>query len=293
MNKWYKFLLDPAENADGGGNNQGTSDGVFEDVAQSNEQQGTGQTSKPDSGTAARPNVEKAAEPTLTPDQIAAAFKKAGVVVPGQVAPAQQQRQFTQEDFDRTFKVFKPTAKMLASLKKAIADGDEGEGLAALNELAHGVYQQSATMAAYLVQKMQNDFEPRLAPLQAMYQKHQEDQLWSRFQEKNPDLKGQRQMVEVVTRKLFESGFQGNEEEAFQLVADQTRIMFQQMFGDSWKDMIGKTQTQQQQTQAQSAQRTSASRMSTLSGGGQVGAGDGSARSNGKNRPAGMEVFDE
>ncbi len=209
----------------------------------------------------------------LTADEIAAAFKKAGVGQP-QAAPATQStKQYTQEDFDKAFNIFKPTP----ALRDAILAGGDG-ALAALAEVAQGVAKQVATLAAYQLQEAREQLEAKFSPALTYAQKEQEKALWAEFTEVNKDLKGFEMIVQKVVADMKTNGWKGTKEEGFKFIADQSRLIIKALPGMA-AAQVGA---------APGAAPTT--RMSTLSGGGQGGAGNGAPAAS-KSKSPGQAVF--
>lgn len=206
----------------------------------------------------------------VTAEAIAEAMKKAGL--------AKTERQYTQEDFDRAFRVFKADRKHLEALRRAISDDSYAdEGVATLQEIAQGIYTQAATMAAYLAQRLkEEELGPRLAAVEQWMHENRVNKLREQFYSQYEDLKPYEAIVDSVADKLIATGFSGSVEEGFKLVADKARSLIKTLLSGSGKG----------------GERSNAptSKMSTLLGGGQGGAAT-SDLGKGK-MPPGLEVFE-
>lgn len=288
---------DPGENEDGPttSNNTGTTSGVDASgqTGQATQkgtghppgQQSQGQASQGATGTDAGPGggegqagapgaVQATPKSGLTAEEISQIVARTVAAVP-QAQPQQQQPQFTEQDFIKTFNVFQPTAEILAS----IGLPSTPETVQGFNSIATAIVKQSVTMAAYQMQKLQQDleakYEKRLAqfePARQMAEEKVNEQLKEEFLGKNPDLKGFEPLVLEIRDRLMSQGVQfKTKEEAFQTLATHARKILQQIPG---LQAGGAGEGQQAVQQPQSTTTTSgASRMSALSGAGQGGAG--------------------
>lgn len=185
-----------------------------------------------------------------------------------QQAAAQQQQQpvYTEEDYRKMFNVYRVGADHL----KAMGFPDPtDEQITAFNEVLQGLSRQSVTVAAYQLAMEQQRLQQQYAPVQQFVQAQQLEAQKQRFFEKHPDLKGLDLLLLKVKDSFVKEGRRyKNEEEAFQAVANEARQIVKQT-----RDAAGVAGTQPNPTK----------QMTTLSGGGQGGAGD--TRSSGGERP--------
>lgn len=224
---------------------------------------------------------QAAAAPTLTADDIAAALVKAGIGQPQQ-ATQQDQKGWTQEDFDNAFKVIKVTPQDVAMIRAALAEGGKDEDLiAALQPLLQGSARQAAAIADYQMKLIQQQLLSQITPLHRYMSAQNEQAARVEFFEKYKDLKPYEPLVEAIVQKVKETGFKGTKQQGFEFVAKQARAVIAGL--PNGKPAAG----QQQQTTQQPAKPSKMSALST--GGGQGGAGRG--QSGGKKSP-GAAVFD-
>lgn len=257
MYKKY-LLLAPDGEAAGGGESQ-----ITETVAQPPE----------GGGEEAAPVEAKSETPQLTAATIAAAMKEAGL---GQTpsAPAQPERQYTREDYDRVFHVPKWTKQHVQLLRQAIAEeGGEEAALQLFNELSTASVKNAVTMGSYHLMDQVEKLRAEFAPLRAAMEEIQYAKIRDEFYSVNADLKGFEPLVDSLGERLRAQGFKGTKEEAFERVASEARKVLEK---------LDPSKVQQQK-------QTTTSRMSALSGGGQGGVGGGGGRQ--KVDPS-LSVFD-
>jgi hypothetical protein len=267
--------LDPDEVVGGAGGNDGAAAGAAAvgggETGAGTGEAGTGEgvgegAAKAGEGAAAKPELR------LSPDEIAKLANAMGMNKPA----AADAPKPTMEEFERVMKVFKPNKQLIANLRKAIReDVPDEEAFAPIMELVKGAYDQSAMSAAYMLHKAMGDLEPRISAMQAYINERREDELRGRFTEQYPKLKPVMPLVEALAEKLRATGYQGSEQEAFKLVAEQAFAILKTLPGGNGDGGEG----------------ASSSRMPTLSGGGQGGAGDRAVAGGKPKSPSGMEVF--
>jgi hypothetical protein len=178
-------------------------------------------------GAAATPTATPAAaaapvaSPTMTSDQIAELVSKTVKAV-APAAPAAPQKQWTQEEFNRTFNVYTPTQDDVTQL---LAGGDQA--IAAVNRLILGAVKQATTMAALQHQQSLEEFRNQhLSPLEEVrqdYIRRQTEAVKEDFFKTHPDLKTQERLVIAIGTQLQSEGFQGTKEQAFTEVAKRAK----------------------------------------------------------------------
>lgn len=186
-----------------------------------------------------------------------------------QQAPVQQQ--FSEEDFIKTFQVFRPTPELLA--KVGLPATPEGAAVFQ-NEIVTPIVRQAVTMAAFQMEKLKQDMTAHIKEQLALYEparqmavERTEAALKSEFLTANPDLKGFEPLLTEIHDRLKSQGTRfKSKEEAFKTVADHARSIIKGVPG-----------LQNGAVAAENGQSTNttngASRMSGLSGSGQGGVG--------------------
>jgi hypothetical protein len=159
----------------------------------------------------------------MTADQIAALVKQTVSGVMPQ--PQQPQRQYSQEEFDKMFNVYKPTTQDVADL---LAGGEQAIG--AIQRLLHGAVRQSTTMSSLAYQQMMEEFkqkeiEDRFGPVHADFVARQTEKVKQDFFKAYPDLKEQEELVVAIGTQLQAQGFKGTPEQAFAEVAKQAKAV--------------------------------------------------------------------
>jgi len=205
----------------------------------------------------------------LSPDDIARIVESTvRAVQPSSSAP---QQQLTQEQIDAALKVFRPTSKMVEALR---AGGEEA--VLAMQEMAQGIYEQANTMAQYQMQLLMERMSGDLGPIQAYVAEQRQNALRAEFLTKYPHLKDYEPLCAAVRDQLVrERATFPNKEAAYAEVAKRTEALL-------------KTLPNAGAAGAGKPAGAPGHNMSTLTGGGQGGAG-GTGRS--KPVTAGMAVF--
>lgn len=212
-----------------------------------------------------------AATPQLTPDAIAEAMKKVGIGAP---APAAQPPvQYTQEDFDKAFQVFQPSAELLT----ALAAGGEA-GVKALAQLRDGLVRQAVTMASYIVQdqieKYEAKFRPQFEPVAKYVTEKQVKELYDEFYTTNKELKPYDSIVQAAVQQLKGEGANfKTKEEGFKAAAERTKAIL-------------KASGISLEAGAPGGGSPNPTRMPTLSKGGQGGLGKGPSGGGGAKDPS-------
>jgi hypothetical protein len=203
----------------------------------------------------------------------------------------QQQRQYTQEEFDRVMNVYRPSAAQLRALRNA---ENEEEALAALNDMLQGASRQAITMAQYGMQAQRQEIEQMINPLRSFYAEAQKERLKTEFYQQHGDLKPYEPFVTALIDSMQARGMKfPTKEAAFKAASEEARKQLKAVPGLNFGKRInppagaGAAGAGQNNSQRQS-------RMSTLSGGGQGGVGGASGKggTGGKVKgPPGIEVF--
>jgi len=144
--------------------------------------------------TEATPTTEKAAtKATFGEEDVSRIVGGILANLPQPPAPAQQQKEYTPEELDTLFNVFKPSAEMV----EAIREGGEG-ALTAMAQLRDGVVKQMNTIQEYRLQTMKEEIlaavQPGIAATQAAAREKAENEFYSA----NKDLEPHKDMVALV-----------------------------------------------------------------------------------------------
>ncbi len=190
-----------------------------------------------------------AATTSLSPEAIAQlAAATAGAV---QQAVPQQQQKISPEEYSRIMNVYTPTAEVAKSL------GLTEEAVPALAQMLQSVQRQAQTMAALQVEGLRRQFTNQLNPLQVAAQAQNEQALKGEFLKANPEFTGFEPVLDMVYKQMDSEGYKGTKDNAFKEAAKRARGFIEQLPKGGVKAAAPKT------------------RMSTVSAGGQGGAGQG------------------
>lgn len=195
----------------------------------------------------------------LTAQQIAAIAAetvRASQPVVKQVAP-----QLTQEEIDKQLGVVKVTPEMCVEM------GLPAEAAPFLDKLQKSIVTNAVRMANVIIEQKAAELNSKVDPHISFAQRQQHIMLEHQFREANPDLKGYEPIVNDIAAKLKQSGFRGNQEQAFQKIAEETRKYLKGMGIDP------ATKTNVEAVAGAAASTTSKPNMSTVSAGSQGGAG--------------------
>lgn len=250
---------------------------------------------------AAKPTSESAASTETTPeetaldtktslskDDVVEILREAGLGTPREAAATTATTadapQMSQEQFNKMFNVWQPSADFLAQLRHE----DPATALKAMEQLRDNVIRQALTLAEYRIQqhleKTQKDFESRLEPLSSYVTERQATDFRDTFFQKYPELEKYEKIVEAVSIKLQNAGFKGKtRDEVMAKYADEAKLVL--------KDVLSTDAANAGKNGGQSAKTATKSRMSTLTGGGQATAGRAGDSKEVKG-PPGVEVFD-
>jgi hypothetical protein len=196
----------------------------------------------------------------------------------------------TQEEFDRTFNIYRPTEQDL----DALFGEDRPTAVKTLTNMLHKASTQATTIASHLIAHELQQLKSQLNPALQFVQERQMEQMKTRFFKQNPDLEGLEPLLVLIRDQMVAQGRQfGTEDEAFKAVAEEARKHMEAIPGlKTAKPGQGAAQAAQGQSQNQQQSGQPARRMPALSGGqGQSGAGDSSASSGGKRMNAAQRIF--
>lgn len=285
LKKWLILMAPDGPGADGGG--AGGGGGEPPDILEGAEGGGGGggePTTEPTPGQEPSPELPPEEPRTsLTKEDMAEILREAGLGA--REEPRQQQpqpdRQFTQEDFNRAFRVMQFDPNFLTQLR----DENPEVALKALVQLRDGLVTQALTMAEARVQQLlKNLSDQQIAPIQSYVGERQAREFRDDFFSQYPDLEDYEPLVDAVASKLQAAGFHADSrDEVMKKFAEETQAIIKTLQEKGGQvapgNGGGKAAPQPQQR-----------RMSTLTGGGQPGSGKGAAKK--AEGPPGMEVFD-
>ncbi len=243
------------------------------DAAQGQQQQATPPTASPPVDGQSQEGQPPTQHPSLvglTKEQLSEIVRTATTGVAQQVQQgAQPQQQYTQDDFNRIFNVVQVTPETLAKFGLPATP----EAAKAFSELKDAIVRQAVTMSHYLVQQAQEgmtkQFGQEYGVAKQFASEYYENKLKDEFFETHPDLKGYDPLLIQVKDQLLREGqdFKGDKQAAFKAVAERTRAVIKSLPG------LNGQQSQQTTTGNQSKPTSGKTRMSTVTTGGQGGAG--------------------
>ena len=174
-----------------------------------------GGTGAGESGTTAE--RQEARREELTADQIRRSVA-AGV---RDAQPPAAPRQYTADELDRMFNVWKPDATMV----QAILNGGE-DALKAFTAMRDGLARQWGTLMQYQMEILKNELVGRMAPIESFAAERAAEQDREAFFKQNEDLRPFEQLAQTVFYALKAEGFQAKDvKEAYQVLADRTRAL--------------------------------------------------------------------
>lgn len=144
-------------------------------------------------------------------------------------------KEMTPEERNQYLQVFDPNADgFVDSFVSAITDTEATpeSRLKVIEHFRDGVTNQAVRGAQLLIEQQIGAFRQEFAPVLAATQKQQGDELWAQFAKAHPDLKDQRQIVDMVSIQLQSAGFRPKDlNEAFTRAAETTRTVISQVTG--------------------------------------------------------------
>lgn len=229
----------------------------------------------------------------LTEEMLASLGKKlAESVNPQGQQQQQQQPQMSQEEFDKTFNIYKPSPETW----RAIRGEDEGQAIEALTTMLHGAAKQATTIASYLLNHEVQQLKDFIQPAIQMAQEKQLEAMKVEFFEKNQDLKGLDPLLVLIRDQFVAKGTKfKTKDEAFKAVAEEARKQIEAIPGlkaANAANLAAAGQNTQQGQQGQQTSQQTARKMPALSGGqGQRGAGDTGATSGAGAKSTAERIF--
>lgn len=196
--------------------------------------------------------------PALDPDAIAEKVAKRWEAAQSQTRQAPVEKQYTPEELDTMFNVYKPTKELLTALR----DGDEEAALAELSKMHAGQQKQFATLMNYTLEAKLAELRKEINPFVTSATAAQAERAEKEFYGANQDLTKYGKVVKMVFAQMVQSGKRfPDAAAASKAVADEARAILKEM-GVS----TGKTTLPGQQT---------TTKMNSLARGGNGGAGQG------------------
>lgn len=198
------------------------------------------------------------------------------------VQPPAQPPPFDQAKFERDFQV----AKVTPDDMKILSEGGE-KAVAHMQDMLQRPAKQALTMANFLIQQSLQQFRQELAPYMEFANASRETMFRQEFLGQNADLKDYEPIVHEVINKLQAAGVRGTKEEIFKKVSDEARRLIQV----ATKGNVPPTSGTPPPTGGQQPSQPTSPRMTPLSGGGQGGAGQGPASSDGSGNKTARTLF--
>lgn len=126
---------------------------------------------------------------------LAAALKEAGIATGTQ--PQRSQTQYTQDDYDKAFKVAKVSEADIAALQ----EGGPG-AVAAMNKIVQAAVEQAVTFAEFKRQLSEESFNEKLSPLENYHQQQAEKAIADEFYGAKPFLKPFDSVIRMEVERL-------------------------------------------------------------------------------------------
>jgi hypothetical protein len=201
---------------------------------------------------------------TLTADEIDQRIKDA-------TKPPEKQKEYTPEELDKIFKVWKPSDDFLTQIRSE----DPAVAVKAITDMRDGLLEQFSTIQlherALLLEQIRKEFSPVQSFAKEQAAKKEKDE----FFKSNEDLKGQEELVNVVYKAMVQEGYKATDiAQARKDLAERVRKLVPNLSGT-------------QQGNGSNNNNNSTSKPASLSSGSQAGGGSGG----GKSAPA--NVFEE
>jgi hypothetical protein len=137
------------------------------------------------------------------------------------VQPPAPPKQYSQDELDTMFKVWKPDASVVEQL---LAGGEDALG--AVTAMRDGMLQQFNTLMQYQMQIMREELMKEISPMSAYAQEQQAERAKSKFYEKHQDLKDYDAVVDMVFGQLKNEGYKAKSlDEAFDTLAGRVRTV--------------------------------------------------------------------
>ncbi len=202
-----------------------------------------------------KPEVKETTTPALTAKEIADAVREG-------VRPVEQQKEYTQAELDKIFKVWEPDEGLVAKLMAGGADS-----IAALKLMREGLAGQFGQLIQYQLQVMKSELEAKYAPALTYAQEARAEKEREVFFKEFEDLREHPMQVDIAYKSLLGEGKTfPTLKEAQKALADRARQLIPNGNGSGTTQPSGTRTTTTTTTKAKPAQ---------LSGGGGAGGGGG------------------
>jgi hypothetical protein len=141
-------------------------------------------------------------------------------VLDGMKPAGEPTKQYTPEELDKMFNVYKPNVDLI----KAIREGDETAAVAAVHNMIEGVVKQVYTMIEYQNKILTADLEGKFTPALQSAQKLTAREAEEKFYNQHTDLKDYKEAVQTVFKAMKTEGANFKDAaEASKAIADRTR----------------------------------------------------------------------
>jgi len=203
-----------------------------------------------------------AAPPQLTPEQIRDSVRaglKEGL------ESTQPEKQYTPEELDSMFNVWKPSPELL---QQVLAGGEEG--LKALLAVRDGLSKQFGTLLQYQLELLRREMRGEMAPAVSFVSEESARRDREDFFKQHEDLREHEELTQMVFNALKGEGYQAPDKAtAYKVLADRTRALLPTAGNGSGSSPTGGARTNNQSQ--------GGSRPARLSSGSQAGGGGPSA----------------
>lgn len=184
----------------------GTTAEVFEETPASGQETTTQETT-----------TQEPAKPTLSAEDITGAIREGFRAT----QPPVPEKQWTQEELDAAFNVWKPTQELVERIR---AGGEDG--LKAMLEMREGLSKQFGTLLQYSIEVAKKEMLGQVGPALTYAQEQAAAKDREAFFAENEDLKPYEALTQTVFNALKAEGYKAKtQEEAFKTLADRTRAL--------------------------------------------------------------------
>lgn len=140
----------------------------------------------------------------------------------GQGQQQQQEKQYTAEELDQMFDVWKPQMELVT----AIREGDEAAALKAMTDMRNGLLKQANKMTEYQMQILKRELLGQVQPAVAFANDQAAAKDREEFFKANEDLRPNEKLVTTVFNALRAEGVKApTVAAAYKLLADRTRAL--------------------------------------------------------------------
>lgn len=176
--------------------------------------------------------------------------------------PAPLEKQMSMEEFNKLMNVYQVTPEQVQQL------GLQPEAANILHAMLQGIAKQAVTMAEFRIrnteQNLRKTYDDRLTPLQSFVEAQREQTYRAEFFEQNKDLVGWEPLLETTYTQLKTEGKQfQTKEAAYKEIAERARAIIKRLPASASPAA----------TTTPTSNGSQGHKMSTLTGGGQGGAG--------------------